>query len=118
MAANERLEVGRARDAGEIAVEYHLGHTGGDFDLRFQDVRLRREEQSLIQLPGCQLVCEGMRGLDEHLVGPALALRGVDGHADRPRGYSALVAICNKYSRGTTQRSGLMNHHSTSRPVG
>src|SRR6516162_8317427 len=52
VAADERLAVGRARDAGQVAIEHHLGHAGGDLDLGFQDVRLRREEQSLLQYPG------------------------------------------------------------------
>src|SRR5262249_15888232 len=62
VAADERLAVGRALDAGEEAVEHDLGHSGGHLDLGLQDVRLRREEQPLLQLRRRHLVREGVRG--------------------------------------------------------
>src|SRR5262249_4999570 len=62
MAANERLVVRRIADASEVAVEHRLGHAGSYFDLGFQDVRLRGEQQSLLQLLGRHLVSKGMRG--------------------------------------------------------
>src|SRR5262245_38120775 len=43
-AANERIQVAGARDAGEVAVEHQPGHADRCLDLGFQDVRLRREE--------------------------------------------------------------------------
>src|SRR6185295_9170086 len=83
VAADERLHVGGAVNAGEAAVEHQLGDARGGVDLGFEDVGLQRVEAALFEQGVWHLVGDGTCGLDKHVVGDSFGLRRVDGHPDR-----------------------------------
>lgn len=82
MLPNEGLHIGRAIDPGETGVKDELGHPRGGLNFDLQDVRLRREQHPELQLLGGHLVGHGVGGVDEHLIGYARRVCGVDRQAD------------------------------------
>src|SRR6476620_4238738 len=83
VAADERLHVGGAVNAGEAAVEHQLGDARGGVDLGFEDIGLQRVEAALFEQGVWHLVGDGTCGLDKHVVGDSFGVGRVDGHPDR-----------------------------------
>src|SRR5215469_13726066 len=82
MLTNECLDVGGTINPCEPAIKHELGHPGCRLDLNFEDVGLRRIEHAQFQLLGRDLVGDCVCGFDEHSVGHALCIGGVNGHTD------------------------------------
>src|ERR1700754_5177282 len=82
VAADKRLHVGGAVNAGKTAVEHQRGDARGGVDLGFEDVGLQRVEAALFEQGVWHLVGDGTCGLDKHLIGNSFGVGRVDGHPD------------------------------------
>jgi len=80
--ADERYHVSRASHPRQAGVEDEFRHSRGCLNFDLRDGRLWWEQHPKFQLFGGHLVGDGMSGLDEHFIGHALRVRGVDGHKE------------------------------------
>src|SRR6266404_425585 len=92
MATNERDDVRRALDTSQAEIEDKLGYTRRRLDLRFQNVRLQRVEETLLEQLGRHLIRHGLPSFNEHFVGDAFRLRREDRHSNR-REYVEVVSL-------------------------
>ena len=83
---NECLYISRPIDAGQAGIKDELGYSRGSLNFDLQYVRLRREQHPELELLRRHLVGHSMRGLDEHCIGYAGRVRGVDRQADSGEG--------------------------------
>ena len=90
--ADKRHHVGRTIYAGQARIEDEFRHSRGCLDLGLKNIRLQRVQETLLEQLGGHLIRHGLPGLDEHLVGDALRLRGEDRHTDR-REYVEVVRL-------------------------
>src|SRR5258705_8730892 len=83
MLANKRDHVRGTRNASESQFEDQLCHARGCLNLYFENVRLQRIQEALVQQIGRNLIGHCARSFDEHFVGYSRSLRCEDCHSDR-----------------------------------